>query len=82
MAIQLFKETQKTLVASIQRYFAEHMDEEIGDLKAMLLLDFVLQEVGPSVYNQAITDAQAHMLERVNDLDGSCYELEFAYWKK
>jgi uncharacterized protein (DUF2164 family) len=82
MAIKLSKETLKALNESVKRFFAEHMDEEIGDLKASLVLDFCVQEVGPSIYNQAIADAQAHMQERVTDLDGSCFEPEFTYWKK
>jgi len=82
MAIELPNETRRALIASIRRYVAEAMDEEIGELKASLLLDFVLQEIGPTVYNRAIADAQARMQERVVDLDGICYEPEFAYWKK
>jgi uncharacterized protein (DUF2164 family) len=82
MAIKIPEETRRTLIASIRRYFAEEMDEEIGDLKASLLLDFVLREVGPTVYNRAIADAQARMQERVVDLDGICYEPELTYWKK
>jgi uncharacterized protein (DUF2164 family) len=82
MAIKLSKETRQALNASVKRFFAEQMDEEIGDLKASLVLDFCIQEVGPSIYNQAISDAQVHMQDRVADLDGSCFEPEFAYWKK
>ena len=82
MTIKLAREPHKTLVASIRRYFAENMDEEIGDLKASLLLDFVLQEVGPCIYNQAIADAQAQMQEKVTDLDGTCFQPEFTYWTK
>ena len=48
MTIKISKETRKELVASIRRYFAENMDDEIGDLKASLLLDFALQEIGPA----------------------------------
>jgi uncharacterized protein (DUF2164 family) len=47
-----------------------------------LLLEFFLKELGPSVYNTAIGDAQAHLQERVGDLDGTCYEPEFCYWKR
>ncbi len=81
MAIRLTRETQQRLIASIKRYFAETMETEIGELKASLVLDFCLREIGPSVYNQAIADAQAHMQEQVIDLDGSCHEPEFDYWK-
>jgi uncharacterized protein (DUF2164 family) len=82
MAIKLPKETEKRLIASIKRYFVENMDDDIGDLKAMLFLEFCLKEIGPSIYNQAVTDAQAWMQEKLTDLDGSCHEAEFGYWDK
>jgi len=82
MAITLSDDARQRLTASIKRYFDENMDEEVGDLKAALLLEFCLKEIGPSIYNQAIGDAQAYMQEKAVDLDGTCYEPEFAYWKK
>ncbi|MDP6579880.1 MAG: DUF2164 domain-containing protein [Vicinamibacterales bacterium] len=82
MSIKLRPETRQRLISSIKRYFEEDMEQEIGDLKAGLLLEFFLKELGPSVYNTAIGDAQAHLQERVGDLDGTCYEPEFCYWKR
>ncbi|UCG52931.1 MAG: DUF2164 domain-containing protein [Candidatus Latescibacterota bacterium] len=82
MALTISPEAKKRLIGSIKRYFEEHMDEEIGDLKADLLLDYFLKEIGPTVYNQAIANAQAFFQEKVADLDGSCYEPEFTFWKK
>ncbi len=82
MSITLSKDTQQELIPSIKRYFVEHMDEEIGDLKASLLLEFCLKEIGPSIYNQALADAQAYLHDKVTDLDGSCFEPEFGYWRK
>jgi uncharacterized protein (DUF2164 family) len=75
------KETEKYLVGSIKRFFAEEMDEEIGDLKATLVLDFCVREIGPSIYNQAIADAQAYFQEKTSDLGGVHYEPEFDFWK-
>ena len=80
MAITLPPETKKQLLGSIKRYVAESFEQDIGDLKAGLLLDYVLQEIGPSVYNQAIADAQAYCVARAQDLDGVCFEKEFTYW--
>ncbi len=57
------------------------MDDDVGDLKAKILLDFFLEEIGPAVYNHAISDAQAVMQDRVADLDGTCYHTEFDYWR-
>lgn len=51
--------------------------EEIGDLKAGLFFDFILTELGPTIYNQAIADAQAFLEERVADLGGACAQTEF-----
>ncbi len=82
MAITISREAKKRSIASIKRYFEEHMDQEIGDLKADLLLDYVLKEIGPVLYNQAITDAQVFFQEKTAELDGSCFEKEFSYWDK
>ena len=80
MAITLAPDARQQALASIQRYFAEQWDQDVGDLKAGLLLDFVLAEIGPSVYNKAVGDAQVFLRDRVADLEGACYEKEFAYW--
>jgi uncharacterized protein (DUF2164 family) len=82
MAITIAPEVRKRLVASIKRYAVENLDDEIGDLKAGLLLDYCLQEIGPAVYNQAIADAQSYFTGRVADLEGVCHEAEFGYWPK
>jgi uncharacterized protein (DUF2164 family) len=82
MAIKLSPEKTKQLHASIKRYVAENLDQEIGDLKAGMLLDYCLEEIGPAVYNRAIADAQAYFQGRVADLEGVCYETEFTYWAR
>lgn len=82
MTIKLNKEVEDRLRGSIRRYFSENLDDEIGELKAMLLLDFCVREIGPSIYNQAVVDAQKYLQERVSDMDGFCHEAEFDYWKK
>ena len=80
MAILLPPETSKQVLASIKRYVAENLEQEIGDLQAGLLLDYVLKEIGPIVYNKAVRDAQAFLQDRLSDLEAVCYEKEFGYW--
>ena len=80
MKIELTDDSKKRAIASLRRYFAAELDQEIGDLKAGLLLDFVLQEIGPSIYNGAISDAQTYMRDRVADLEAVCSAQEFTYW--
>lgn len=82
MTIKLSKATKQKLTKSIKQYFEEELDEEIGDLKASLFLDFCLQEICPSVYNQAIIDARSFTEGKLSDLEDTCYEPEFNYWEQ
>ena len=82
MTIKLDTDTQARFIASIKRFFAETLDEDVGDLKASLLLDFVLREMGPSIYNRAVGDAQSRIEDMVQELDSSCYEVDLGYWNK
>lgn len=80
--IELPKQVRAQAIASIQRYFEENLPEPIGELPAGLLLNFFLEEIGPTVYNQAVADAQARMQQRVTDLNGELYADEFQYWPR
>jgi uncharacterized protein (DUF2164 family) len=82
MAIELSKEARKEAIASIERYFRENMEEKIGNIAAAGLLSFFIEEIGPSIYNQAVADAQERLQARVQDLDFEVHEDEFAYWRK
>lgn len=68
---------RKHATTALREYCAANMEEEMGDLKAGLLFDFILSELGPTIYNQAIADAQAFLEERVGDLSGACFQTEF-----
>ena len=89
MSIQLSPEQRQQASASIERCFAEQLDQKIGNITAGGLLAFFLEEVAPSVYNQAVADAQKRLLERVAELEVRVSELEFevheepfGYWAK
>jgi uncharacterized protein (DUF2164 family) len=79
--IELAGDERKRAEASVQRYLAENFDADPGDvLKPALLLDYVLRELGPTIYNQALTDARKFFSERVEDLDAIGYRDEFPFW--
>ena len=82
MPVTLPDDTKERALKSIRRYFADQLDQQLGDLPSQLLLEFVLEEIGPSIYNAAIADAQVYLRERVADLDGACYMPEFEYWPR
>ena len=68
--------------AEVKRFFAEELDDDIGDLKAELVVDYCMREICPTVYNRAISDAQSYFQGKVEDLGDSCFEPELDYWKK
>jgi uncharacterized protein (DUF2164 family) len=82
MTIELTKEARKAAVSSIERYFKENMEEEIGNVTADALLLFFIEEVGPCIYNKAVSDVQARLQSRIMELDVEVYEEEFRYWQK
>jgi len=82
MTIELSREDRQQAIASIERYFREHMEEPIGNVAAGGLLGFFLEEIGPSLYNLGVADAQERMQARVADLDFEVHEEEFGYWRK
>ena len=80
--IELTKQQRAEAIATLQRYFREEMPEPLGDLPAGLLLNFIVEEIAPLIYNRAISDAQARLLMRVQDLNGELYAEEFQYWPR
>lgn len=80
--IELSKLSRAAAIASLKRYFDENMPEPLGDLPAGLLLNFILEDIGPAIYNRAIQEAQLRMQLRVSDLTGELYADEFQYWPR
>ena len=79
MAVELSRKTREAAVRSIMTYSEENLDEPLRQLAAGLLLDFFLEEIGPSIYNKAVRDAQDHLTLRIGDLDVDVHEEEFQY---
>ncbi len=82
MPIELAKEDRQQAIESIMRYFAENMDERMGNVSAGALLGYFLDEIGPLVYNRAVADVQERLQARVQELDFEVHEDEFQYWRK
>ena len=76
MRIRLSDERRADLVTRIQAHLRENFDDDVGELKAGLLLEFFVKELGPAVYNQAIKDAHDFVAEKLIDLEGEFYEPE------
>jgi len=82
MEIKLNKDAEKKLACSIKRYVSENLDNEIGELQSSLFLQFCLEEIGPLIYNQAISDARIYMQEKAMDIENTCFAPDSTYWAK
>ena len=66
--IKLAKEKRDEMVLAIKQYFSKERDEEIGDLAAGLILEFVLEELAPEFYNQGVSDSRRYLEDMLPDL--------------
>jgi uncharacterized protein (DUF2164 family) len=82
MTIELNREARQQAIASIERYFSEELDQRIGNIAAGALLGFFLEEIGPLVYNQTVSQLQERLLQRTQELDIEFHEDEFQYWRR
>lgn len=82
MSIELPREVRDEAVKSIERYFLDNMEQKIGNIAAADLLGYFLEEIGPVVYNQAVSDVQERLQMRVSELDIEIHEEAFQYWRR
>ena len=76
MTIRIDEERRTALLLRIRGFFKEEFDEDLSEFRASTLLDFFAEALGPQIYNQAVQDARAFMLQRLEDLEGDVYEPE------
>ena len=72
----LSTQQKQELGRRVQEYFRKELDEEIGEMAAGFLLDFVSELVGPYYYNAALKDAQKQSRERFDHLDADLMAME------
>jgi uncharacterized protein (DUF2164 family) len=65
----LDREARAEAVRRIRNYFERERGEELGDLAAGFVLDFIAEELGPLFYNRGLDDAQALIARAVDSLD-------------
>jgi uncharacterized protein (DUF2164 family) len=66
--IKISKEKREEMVSDLKEYFYAERDEELGDLAAGLMLDFIIDNLGVEFYNQGVYDSFKYMTDRCEDL--------------
>jgi uncharacterized protein (DUF2164 family) len=69
MGIELERDERDDIVERIKSYFAKEREEELGNLAAAFLLDFIGEEIAPFFYNRGLSDAQQLLVRAAASLD-------------
>ena len=67
---------KEQIVQKVKMYFAEELDQSIGQFDAEFLIDFFAEEIGSYFYNRGLYDAQSLLSEKLEELSDNIYELE------
>lgn len=82
MPLELSKEDIAQIVPSLQKYFTQELDQELSDMRAKFLLEYIMKEIAPFAYNLGVKDAEAYFRNKVEDLSATCFEDGMTYWVK
>lgn len=74
--LKLPKEQKLYIVSSIQQYVDTEFSIEIGQLAGESFLEFMLRELSPYIYNQAIADARKVIEQKIISIEEEMYALE------
>jgi uncharacterized protein (DUF2164 family) len=62
------KEKKEELIGLIKDFYLKERSEEIGDLAAGILLDFIIEKISPEFYNQGVEDSYRYISDKIIDV--------------
>ena len=74
--IKLSDGQREQLITGVKSYLSEELDVDIGNFEAGFLIDFLIEQLGPAIYNQAIYDTQAALNQQIERLSEDLLQLE------
>ena len=75
MSTRIDAQRRRAMARELQAWLLEERDEEVGELAAGFLLDFVLDLAGPDLYNAALTDASKAFREHADIVEAEIASL-------
>lgn len=74
--IEINQDKKKIFIADIKDFFLKEFEQELGDLRADIILDFILEKISPEIYNTGVNDSRKWFREKFEDLDADFFLLE------
>ncbi len=75
-SIELDKKIREGLAQALTRYLKDELDLDVKGFDAVFLLDFIIETLGPHLYNQGLHDAQALFRDKLELINEAIYEIE------
>lgn len=64
----LSPERRKSCIDALIAHFEIERDEQIGEIAAEQILDLILDQVYPEIYNKAVTDSMQVLEDKMTDI--------------
>jgi uncharacterized protein (DUF2164 family) len=74
--IEVSKDNKDFIVDKIQQYFNQELDQDLAQFDAEFLLDSFSEQIGMLYYNQALQNAQAVLVNKLEGVTDAICELE------
>jgi len=66
--VDITTEQKVELVTKITDYVSDEFQVELGQFEAEFFVDFIIKELAPVVYNQALYDAEVILKDKIEDI--------------
>ena len=74
--IELSKDARAAATGKLRDYFRQELDQDLSQLPAEMLLDFIGKEIGGVFYNRGVHDSQELVQKKAEDIVEALYGLE------
>lgn len=74
--IELSKDARAAATGKLRDYFRKELDQDLSQLPAEMLLDFISKEIAGVFYNRGVHDAQELVQKKADDIVEALYGLE------
>lgn len=67
-SMKLSDDAEKVVLEQLREYMTAEFDVDIGNLPARFLLDFIIETIGPHLYNQVVNDMEPWLYDRLTGI--------------
>ncbi|WP_152392669.1 DUF2164 domain-containing protein [Paenibacillus guangzhouensis] len=70
------REQKEMIISKVQMFFEEERSETIGNIAAESIVDFMIKELAPYLYNRGVEDCRKLLMQKMSQMEDEFYALE------